>query len=238
MTMADDHQIWIDIAQHYFGSFQGKRLLVVGSGTGGLEAAFLSSASGEDIPRLVSLDHDWTMVLSTAQVMRSTAAGDRSSCLHADGHCLPLRNDCGDVVFCIAVLEHVQNYKTFTREILRVLKLGGYLFVYYGPNAKIPLDSPYHRRQVTRYLTPEQVRHILQPCLCWIKPVWAEVVEYRLNRNTFQVSKRTPFHIMVTVLLTLASLPIFRRTFIQVCGWLEHVNLQHGIAFVGQKYEL
>lgn len=232
------HQVWIDVAQRYFGPFRDKRLLVVGSGTGGLEVAILSSLNGEQIPRIISLDIDRSSIFSTARLLRSVSEDVCSTCLQADGHSIPLKNECADVVFCIAVLEHVRDYETFVREILRVLKPGGYLFLYYGPNARMPLDSPYHRGIVTRYLTPAQVRGILQPSLSWMKPVWAELIEYRLYRKAYGTSGHALYHKILTLCQELASVPILRWIVVRLLRCLERMDLQHGIAFVGQKHNL
>ena len=47
-----------------------------------------------------------------------------------DIHALPLENDSIDAVICIAVLEHVENPIQACKEILRVLRPGGYCFLY------------------------------------------------------------------------------------------------------------
>lgn len=47
--------------------------------------------------------------------------------IRADGHHLPLRERTFDVVFCLEVLEHVQNPKRVIENIFKQLKEGGYL---------------------------------------------------------------------------------------------------------------
>lgn len=47
-----------------------------------------------------------------------------------DIHNLPFENNSQDAIICIAVLEHVKNPIKATQEIYRVLKPGGYCFVY------------------------------------------------------------------------------------------------------------
>ncbi len=47
-----------------------------------------------------------------------------------DIHALPLANDSVDAVICIAVLEHVEEPQQAVREMYRVLKPGGYCFIY------------------------------------------------------------------------------------------------------------
>lgn len=47
-----------------------------------------------------------------------------------DIHNLPFKNDSQDAIICIAVLEHVENPIQAVKEIYRVLKPGGYCFIY------------------------------------------------------------------------------------------------------------
>lgn len=47
-----------------------------------------------------------------------------------DIHQLPLENNSVDAVICMAVLEHVEEPQTAVKEIHRVLKNGGYAFIY------------------------------------------------------------------------------------------------------------
>lgn len=55
-----------------------------------------------------------------------------------DIHNLPFNNDSQDAIICMAVLEHVENPIKASEEIYRVLKPGGYCFVY------IPFLYYYH----------------------------------------------------------------------------------------------
>lgn len=58
-----------------------------------------------------------------------------------DIHNLPLSNNSEDAVICIAVLEHVANPHKAMQEIYRVLKPGGYCFIY------VPFLYLYHPHQ-------------------------------------------------------------------------------------------
>lgn len=55
-----------------------------------------------------------------------------------DIHALPMEADSQEAILCIAVLEHVHNPIVAVEEMYRVLKPGGYLFVY------VPFLYPYH----------------------------------------------------------------------------------------------
>lgn len=55
---------------------------------------------------------------------------DYSPDIVGDMHNMPFSDDSQDAVICIAVLEHVEDPKKACEEIYRVLKPGGYAFVY------------------------------------------------------------------------------------------------------------
>lgn len=59
-----------------------------------------------------------------------------------DIHALPLADNSVDAIICIAVLEHVEDPMKASREILRVLKPGGYAFIY------VPFLYYYHAEKV------------------------------------------------------------------------------------------
>lgn len=58
-----------------------------------------------------------------------------------DIHNIPLKNESIDAVICSSVLEHVENPIVAMKEIHRVLRVGGKLFLH------IPSTYPYHARK-------------------------------------------------------------------------------------------
>lgn len=56
--------------------------------------------------------------------------GDYKPDVIGDIHDLPFEDDSVDAIICIAILEHVENPHKACQEIYRVLKPGGYCFVY------------------------------------------------------------------------------------------------------------
>ncbi len=58
-----------------------------------------------------------------------------------DIHKIPLENECIDAIICSSVLEHVENPITAMKEIHRILKKNGKLFVH------VPSIYPYHARK-------------------------------------------------------------------------------------------
>lgn len=57
-----------------------------------------------------------------------------------DIHAIPLPDDCVDAITCSSVLEHVRDPITAMKELTRILKPGGQIFVY------VPSIYPYHSR--------------------------------------------------------------------------------------------
>jgi len=75
-----------------------------------------------------------------------------------DIHNLPMGNDSTDAIICIAVLEHIENPFRAFDEMYRVLKKGGYCFIY------VPFIYYYHAQpgyygDFWRY-TEDGVRHL------------------------------------------------------------------------------
>jgi len=65
-----------------------------------------------------------------------------------DIHQLPLVDASVDAIICIAVLEHVENPLQAVREMYRVLKPGGYCFIYVPfYNGLIKLDTKFAERR-------------------------------------------------------------------------------------------
>lgn len=70
--------------------------------------------------------------------------------IQGDGHHLPFRDACFDLVLCLEVIEHVQHTDQFLLEVRRVLSPGGAFLV------TAPFNQPYHEephdyRRFTRY---------------------------------------------------------------------------------------
>jgi SAM-dependent methyltransferase len=59
----------------------------------------------------------------------------------ADIHNIPLENESVDAIICASVLEHVENPLLAVKEMYRILKPGGKIFVY------VPSIYPYHSKK-------------------------------------------------------------------------------------------
>ncbi len=97
-------------------SIKNKKLLDVGSGIGGYDAAFHKEGA-----RVFSLDLDVpVVVLSNCHVMGNALT-------------MPYTNDIFDIVICSSLIEHVQNPVLLLMEILRVIRKEGFLYLSFPP---------------------------------------------------------------------------------------------------------
>lgn len=83
---------------------------------------------------------------------------DYSPDIVGDIHNLPLADNSQDAIICIAVLEHIENPFKAMAEMYRVLKPGGYCFIY------VPFLFYYHAEKdyygdFWRY-TPDSLKHL------------------------------------------------------------------------------
>jgi len=119
----------------------------IGCGTGGFSIYMAQSQA-----RVVFCDYGKVNVEMTTQRLKEASAIDNSFGLVADARYLPFRRNVFDGVVCAEMLEHVgedRRWKTkdenisevakATKELTRVVKIGGFLFVLV-PNKVFPLE--------------------------------------------------------------------------------------------------
>ena len=75
----------------------------------------------------------------------------------ADAHFLPLKGDCFDIVYSIAVLEHVQKPWVVADEIFRVLRPGGYVVL------ELPFLNVIHDKDDYFRFTDKGIRSLFDP---------------------------------------------------------------------------
>jgi SAM-dependent methyltransferase len=93
---------------------------------------------------VVGVEIEAPRVVRGNEILAAGGLTDRATLLHVpDTTRLPLADSSVDFVLCNAVLEHIPGSRApYIREMWRVLKPGGYLFVNETPNKYLPLD--YH----------------------------------------------------------------------------------------------
>jgi 2-polyprenyl-3-methyl-5-hydroxy-6-metoxy-1,4-benzoquinol methylase len=116
------------------GVFAGKRLLNVGCGTGGFNAAAERAGA-----RTWGIDASQEAI-AICGLRGALGAGGRYSVAAAEA--LPFRNGAFDLVVCLSTLEHVADVKASLTEMVRVLRPGGGLFLY-APSGWACYESHY-----------------------------------------------------------------------------------------------
>ena len=112
-----------------FGSFSGKRLLEVGSGSGIDSAEF-----GRNGAEVISLDFTETGTMATRNTLNE--AGVASNVVSADAQRLPFRDGAFDCVYSFGVLHHVPDAARTVGEISRVMTPDGdFICMLYNKNS-------------------------------------------------------------------------------------------------------
>jgi ubiquinone/menaquinone biosynthesis C-methylase UbiE len=102
---------------------RGSRMLDVGTGTG-VFISFLLARIGKK-GHLVALDYAEEML----KVARHKGFDDNTEFICADIGCLPIGNDSFQAVVCYSCFPHFHNKPGALKEIFRVLKSGGVLYI-------------------------------------------------------------------------------------------------------------
>ncbi len=121
-----------DITKGY-GDLKNKKILEIGSGTGGLTVALELAGA-----MCYGIEPDFYGV--TAARQRSNRYGGDSHFVMAVGELMPFKDESFDIAVSFVVIEHVKDVSVILNEINRVLKLGGHLHLF-APNNIWPRDE-------------------------------------------------------------------------------------------------
>lgn len=116
------------VAEHI--NVQGKTLLDVGCQWG---ATSIAAAEAGAIPTGMDVDEH----LAAGARIRAEERGVRASFTVGLGESMPFADNSFDVAICVNVLEHVADHRDTVRELVRVVKPGGYIYLD-GPNRLAP----------------------------------------------------------------------------------------------------
>jgi len=117
----DEHQIWQLVEK--FDLKPGESVLDVGTGNGVLIPFLLAKVGDEG--NVLALDFSWKMISEAASIRERKDI----YLVNASVEALPLKDQIFDCITCVATFPHVCRKKEALKEMSRVLKVGGRLFV-------------------------------------------------------------------------------------------------------------
>jgi ubiquinone/menaquinone biosynthesis C-methylase UbiE len=132
--LAEPHLVkieqWMDL------DFKGKKVLIVGAGTGAESVAF--AKRGAEIYNIEPYDKAMEILLLKADLHGIP----RSRFLQAGAEQIPHEDNSFDFVYCYTVIEHVQHVEKSIDEMLRVCKVGGLVYIQ-TPDYRFPYEAHY-----------------------------------------------------------------------------------------------
>lgn len=126
-------------------------ILDVGTGTGNLLKPILSQINAKGM--IVAIDYSEKMIFSAQKKFSEIK---NLSFIVTDAHLMPFRDSIFDVVICFGVFPHFDDKKMATKEISRILKSRGRLFIAHALSSKELRE--HHRRapEVSNDFLPEK----------------------------------------------------------------------------------
>lgn len=164
-------------AREVWESSGGVLVLDVGTGTALIP---IELCSRDPLCRVTAIDLSAEMLKVGRENCGSAGVGDRVTLQHVDAKGLPFADDCFDVVMSNSIVHHIPDPIQVMREMRRVLKPGGLLFVrdLMRPNSSDAVEAfvetyagteTDHQRQMFRQslhaaLTVNEMRQLLLAC--------------------------------------------------------------------------
>jgi SAM-dependent methyltransferase/uncharacterized protein YbaR (Trm112 family) len=227
-----EQNFWGYFAPHTSATFQGKRVLDAGCGTG--RHTFYAAQFAQEV---------WSVDLGDAVEVarRNNADNQNVQVVQADLYQLPFPPESFDFVYSIGVLHHLPDPEGAFRNLLRYLKKGGqaHIYLYWKPEQqplkRALLELVTALRQVTTRLPHPVIHSLAYPAAAaaFVGFVWP----YQLLRavGLHQVAERLPmkqyaqypFSVCINDQFDRFSAPIENRyTRAEVEGWLERAGLE------------
>jgi len=122
--------------QKILGSFKNKKILNLGCGTGGFN--IVAKKYRADIYGIEPNPE----ALEICKLKAQKHGLDSKKFRAGKGEKLPYQDNYFDLVYCFTVLEHVVNVKACLKEMIRVCKSGGFIYIN-TPNYKFPFERHY-----------------------------------------------------------------------------------------------
>ena len=141
----DESSPWYKLVLEFLTPVQGKRILEVACGRGGFSRLLASKGAivcGADFS-------ESAIRIAKEKLLRDPALADRVTYVQADAQNLPFDEGSFDIVISCETIEHVPDHRAAVREMYRVCKPGGTLY----------LTTPNYLNFMGLYLIYAKVRH-------------------------------------------------------------------------------
>jgi ubiquinone/menaquinone biosynthesis C-methylase UbiE len=141
----DESSPWYKLVLEFLLSVQGKRILEVACGRGGFSRLLASKGAvvcGADFS-------ESAIKIAKEKLLRYPDLADRVTYMQADAQNLPLDQESFDIVISCETIEHVPDQRAAVREMYRVCKPGGMLY----------LTTPNYLNFMGLYVIYAKVRH-------------------------------------------------------------------------------
>lgn len=141
----DESSPWYDLVLEFLSPVQGKRILEVACGRGGFSRLLASKGA-----IVVGVDFsNSALTIAREKLLRHPESIGRVTYMQGDAQDLPFDQGSFDIVISCETIEHVPNPRAAIREMHRVCKLGGVLY----------LTAPNYLNLMGLYLIYALVRH-------------------------------------------------------------------------------
>lgn len=117
--------------------FSAKKHLIVGAGTGGLAVVLKQKYNGK-VFGIEPSDEEFEIIKGKCYETGLNFSNFKKEVAEN----ISFSDSFFDFIYCITVLEHVQNVEKSVKEMIRVLKQGGFLYIN-TPNYRFPVEKHY-----------------------------------------------------------------------------------------------
>jgi ubiquinone/menaquinone biosynthesis C-methylase UbiE len=141
----DESSPWYKLVLEFLPAVEGKRILEVACGRGGFSRLLASKGA-----MILGADFSESAVrIAKEKLLRDPALADRVTYMQADAQNLPFGDRTFDIVISCETIEHVPDERAALREMYRVCKPGGSLY----------LTTPNYLNFMGLYLIYAKIRH-------------------------------------------------------------------------------
>lgn len=134
---ARDFKTLMKLKNSFNFDFTGKKHLIVGAGTGGLAVVLKKNYNGE-VFGVEPEEEELEIIKGKCQEAGLIFLNFKKEFAEK----MSFKDNFFDFIYCITVLEHVQDVEQSIKEMLRVLKPGGFLYIN-TPNYSFPVEKHY-----------------------------------------------------------------------------------------------